>query len=107
MVFVVQNNNVKKSSKMSDVFIGEKGEYEWTLDLRTSLVYLPKFDAVLVTRYLMLNFQEERLENEFMIALFHEFIHQAICKLLGETESRAFDKDPNLNMEIEKWLGWR
>jgi hypothetical protein len=92
---------------MSDVFIGQKGEYDWTLDLKTSLVYLPEFDAVLVTRFLMLNFQGERLENEFMIALFHECIHQGIYKLLGETESRAFDKDPNLTMEIEKWLEWR
>jgi hypothetical protein len=36
---------------MSDVFIGEKGKYDWTWDL-SSLVYLPKYDAVLVTRYL-------------------------------------------------------
>jgi hypothetical protein len=89
------------------VFISQKGEYDWTLNLRTSLVYLPKFDAVLVTRFLMLNFQGERLENEFIIALFHECIHQAICKLLGEAESRAFDKDSNLNTEVEKWLEWR
>lgn len=89
---------------MSDVFIGEKGKYDWTWDL-SSLVYLPKFDALLVTRCLMSNFQGERLENEFMIALFHECIHQTICKLLGETESEAFDKNPNLNVEFEKWLG--
>jgi hypothetical protein len=91
---------------MSDVFIGQKGEYDWTLNLKTSLIYLPKYDAVLVTRFFILNFQGERLENEFMIALFHECIHQAICKSIGETESKAFDKDPNLNMEIENWLGW-
>lgn len=92
---------------MSDVFIGQKEEYHWSLDIETSLVYLPKFDSVLVTKFLILNFQEERLVNEFMIALFHESIHQAICKLMGETESKAFDKDHNLNIEIEKWLEWR
>jgi hypothetical protein len=34
---------------MSDVFIGQEGEYDWTLNLKTSLIYLPKFDSVLVT----------------------------------------------------------
>jgi hypothetical protein len=47
---------------MSDVFIGEKGKYDWTWNL-SSLVYLPKFDAVLVTRYLMLNFSRRKVRE--------------------------------------------
>jgi hypothetical protein len=93
---------------MSDVFIGRKGEYDLLLDLKASLVYLPESDAVFVTRFLISAYQGDRLEKEFMIHLFHECIHQALCKLLGETESKAFDEEGirYFNDEIEKWL-WR
>jgi hypothetical protein len=93
---------------MSDVFIGEKGKYDWTWDLKGSLVYLPKFDVVLITRFFtIMGVPEESVANEITIALFHESLHQSMCKLVGENESRAFDNVPYFNMEIEKWLGWR
>jgi hypothetical protein len=52
-------------------------------------------------------FQDEAVIDEITIALFHESIHQAICRLVGETESKDYDKVPHFNMEIEKWLEWR
>jgi hypothetical protein len=94
---------------VSDIFIGRKGEYDSVLDLETSLAYLPESDAVFITRFFISAYQEDRLEKEFMIHLFHECIHQALCKLLGKSESKAFDKKEirYFNDKIEKWLGWR
>ena len=47
------------------------------------------------------------IENNITVALCHESIHQTICKLIGENESNGFDKVPDFNGEIEKWLGWQ
>ena len=92
---------------MDRVFIGQKGKYDWTWDLRGPLVYLPKVDAVLITRHFIITgVREERVVNNVTIALSHESIHAAICKSIGENESTTFDNVPYFNMEIEKWLGW-
>lgn len=91
---------------MENVFVGEKDTYHWSYDL-SPLVYIPKLDAVLITRYFIGgNMSEEDVVNNVIVALCHESMHGAICKLIGENESRAFDKVPYFNMEIEKWLGW-
>lgn len=92
---------------MDNVLIGQKDMYHWSYDFLSPLVYLPKIDAVLITRYFVRNkMTEEHVINNFMIALFHESLHETLCKLIGENESRAFDKVPDFNTEIEKWLGW-
>lgn len=96
----------KLGSKMSDVFVGQKDTYPWYYDL-SPLVYCPEVDAVLITRFFVgRRISEEDIVSNILVALYHESIHEAICKLIGEKESRAFDEVPDFNMEIEKWLGW-
>lgn len=91
---------------MSDVFIGQKGTYPWSYDL-SPLVYCPEVDAVLITRFFIgRKMSEEDVVNNVAVALGHESIHEAICKLIGEKESRAFDEVPHFNKTIEEWLGW-
>lgn len=89
-----------------DIIIGQKGTYDSFLDFVTPLVYLPKMDAVLITRhFIMWKTSYAVIENNIAVALCHESIHETICKLMGEKESRAFDNVPYFNSEIEKWLG--
>lgn len=74
--------------------------------MKGPLAYLPKEDAVLVTRhFIVFRTPEEYAANNTMVALCHESIHEVICKSIGEKESKAFDEVPHFNKEIEEWLG--
>jgi hypothetical protein len=89
---------------MDDLFIGKKGTYPMIWDIRSPFAYLPKEDAVLVTRFFFKwTVPQEFVVNDVIVALNHESVHEAICKLIGEEESEAFD---NVNEVIEKWLEW-
>jgi hypothetical protein len=91
---------------MDNVLIGQKGTYPLYYDL-SPLVYCPEADAILITRFFIgRKMSEEDIINNIVVALCHESIHEAICKSIGENESRAFDKVPYFNKAIEEWLGW-
>ena len=91
---------------MDNVLIGQKDKYDWTWDLIGPFAYIPRKDAVLATRYFILSgTPEEYVAENTMVALCHESIHEALYKLVGEKESRAFDDVPHFNKEIEEWLG--
>ena len=90
---------------MANLFIGQKGKYPPIWDIRSPFAYLPKEDAVLITRFFFKwSVAEEHIVNDVIVALNHESMHEAIYKLIGEKESEAFD---NINEAIEKWLEWR
>jgi hypothetical protein len=98
-----------------DFLIGQKGTYPWDYNLRSPFAYYryyqSKEDIVLITRYFIVwkGFfpTEERIVNEVMVELFHESLHEAIWKSIGENEASSYDdKYSELNRKIEEHLGW-
>jgi hypothetical protein len=89
---------------MDNVFIGKNGMYPLEWDYKSPFAYLPKEYAVLITRFFFAwSVPKEYVLNDVVVALNHESAHEAICKLVGEKESEAFD---NVNKAIEEWLDW-
>lgn len=89
---------------MDVVFIGQRGTYPSIWDIKSPFAYLPKEDAVLITSFFFKwSVPEQYVVNDVIVALNHESIHEALCKLIGEKESEALDC---VFETIEKWLEW-